>query len=354
MADCLDDIGYKNGEYIRAEAVKFAANIRRIAAVAIAIDNAARLIDNYRLQRNISDRGLKIAEQNQAHLKSTYWPRELRFLGEFGTPEDIEDANILGRRYAGRLVSSVANVFAQQIKMADCNASRYCTSERSKSMQDLLLVRAQAIANARIQGRMIGFSEVQARRDRNDARRRQAVALGKGLVGEAASLYKMAGAGLASAGKEISASLGSALTAFGYASRDPGYGDEMGQMRNQFLNGQQGQMARAPYDTGGSPAQAGRQFQYDSIDDFLAQDPNAASYAVSADASGMATTNPTSVWGGQQAERWNEGDVGNRDLARVGSKTYDFTDSDGDRGSITINMSDFKLQYVDSKNPGDS
>lgn len=348
MADCLDGIGYIEGEYIRSEAVKDAANVRRIAAVAIAIDNAARLIDNYRMQRDIANRQMRIAEEQQRHLQDTYWPRELTFLGEFGTPEDIEDANVLGRRYAGRLVASVAGAFAQQIKQADCRASRYCTSDRSKMMQDLLLVRAQTIANARVQGRMIGFSEVQARRDRNDARRRQAVALGKNLIGEAASLYGSAGAGLASVGKELSASLGSALTAFGYASRDPGRSQEMENMLSQ------NEFARAPYDPGGSISNGGRQIQYESIDDFLMQDPNAASQSVIGGASGMANTNPTSVWQGQQMERWNEGDVGNRDLARTGSVTYDFTDSDGDRGSITVNMSDFQLQYVDDKNPGDT
>lgn len=345
---CLDGRGYREGERIRAEAVKYGGNIRRVAAAAIAIDNAIRLLDNYRLQRDISDRGLKIAEEQQGHLKNTYWPRELAFLGEFGTPEDIEDANVLGRRYAGRLVASVAGAFAAKIKEADCNASRYCTSDRSKIMQDLLLVRAQTLANARVQGRMIGFSEVQARRDRNDDRRRQAVGLGKGLIKEASSLYAMAGSGLASAGKEIAGSLGTALEAFGYAGRDPGRSAEMESMLRQNE-----MFARAPYDPNGA-AYANRPIQYESIDDFLNQDPNAASYAVSTDATALGLNNPTSVWQGQQMERWNEGDVGNRDLARTGSVTYDFTDSDGDRGSITVNMSDFPLQYVDSKNPGDT
>lgn len=334
---CLDDGGYKPGEQIRAEAVKFAGNIRSAVAGVIAIDNANRLIDNYRMQRDISRRGMKIAEENQNRLKTVFWPREIAFLNEFGTPEDIEAAETLGRRYAGRLVSTVAGEFAKRLKESDCNASRYCTSARNKALQDLLLARAQSTANARILGRMLGFREVQARRDRNEERRKQAAALGQGLMGEAASLYQSAGMALAQAGSTLASSLNSALTAFGAAYRDPGRSQEQNQM-----------LATSGY----RPGQ--RNYQYESIDDFLVHNPNTAAQVVGNDAISLSESDPTSVWQGLQQERWNEADVGNRDLARVGTHTYRFTDSDGNRGQITVDMADFKLAYVDSKNPGDS
>lgn len=347
---CLDGGGYKPAEQIRADAVEHAAYLRMAAAAIIAVDNAARLISNMKLQRDVSDQQMSIAEENQANLKKTFWPRELEFLGEFGTPEDIEEAQVLGRRYAGRLVAAAAGAFAQQIKDADCNASRYCTSQRSKNMQDLLLVRSQAIANARVLGRMIGFSEVQARRDRNDARRRQAVAIGRDLIGQAASFYGAAGRGLAAAGGEISKGLNSALQAFGAARYDPGISSEMQGMlaQAQFSGG-----ARMPYQ-----APSTNYSQFGSIDALMNADPAyAAEGFIGGDPTLLGinvTTNPHSTWSGLQNERWNEADVGNRNLARVGSKTYSFTDSRGDRGSITVNMSDFQLQFVDEKNPGDS
>lgn len=348
---CLDGGGYRPAEQIRAEAVKFSANLRQAGALAIAIDNALRLIDNYKMQRDISNRGLAISEGQQNHLKTTFWPRELEFLAEFGNPDDVEDATVLGRRYAGRLSSMVAGGFAKQLKAADCKASRYCTSDRSKRMQDLLLVRSEALANARILGRMIGFAEVQARRDRNDDRRRQAAALGRGLLGQAASLLDKAGGGLANAGQSIATSLNSALETFGYGFKDPGISPEMQAMR--FEASQYNRMPPPP-NQGYNPYDMGpRNIQYDSIDDFLSQNGNTAAQAVGQDAISLSQNPSNTPMGSTQAERWNEADVGNRNLARTGSKTYDFVDSRGDRGRITVSMSDFPLQFVDDKNPGD-
>ena len=53
----------------------------------------------------------------------------------------------------------------------------------------------------------------------------------------------------------------------------------------------------------------------------------------------------------QQLESGNDAVVGNRDLVRTGSKTYTFTDSDGDRGQITVSMDDFALKFADSVHP---
>lgn len=214
---CLNDTGYKEGERIRAEGVRDAALIRQASAVAIAISNAQQLMSNYKLQRDIADRSLKIAEERQNFLRNVYWPRELAFLAEFGVPEELEEAEVLGKRYGGRLVASIAKTFAERLRREACNMSRYCTSASSKAFQDLRIQQAEVTTNARLLGRLIGFAEVRAREDRNYARRRQAVAIGRGLIARAASLYGSAGAGLAFAGKEISAGLASALETFGAA-----------------------------------------------------------------------------------------------------------------------------------------
>lgn len=355
---CLNDEGYDYAERARAAAVRDAALVRRIAAVAIAIDNAAQLIKNFRDQRDIADRSMKIAEAQHQHIERNYWPREQTFLAEFGTPEAVETAEALGRRYAGRLVSSVAAAFAREIKRADCKASRYCTSARAKNVQDLMLARATAIANARVLGREIGFMEVQARQDRNYDRRMQAVGIGRGLLSQAADLYSKAGGGLANVGRELTSRLNSAVEFFGYADRDPG----PPVVRPDMMSSRT--FSQMPY---AASAQGGNITSYglnpnggslglglgNPVSAFMNADANGASGAVNGGTSDLGMTNQPSVWRDTQHERWNEGDVGNRDMARMGSHTYNFTDSRGDRGSITVNMSDFELQYVDDLNPGD-
>lgn len=57
--DCIGDSGYSEGEERRAAAVQRAAIISQTAAVAIAIDNAKRLIENMRMQRDIQRRVTK-------------------------------------------------------------------------------------------------------------------------------------------------------------------------------------------------------------------------------------------------------------------------------------------------------
>lgn len=369
MADCLDDAGYTEGEKIRADAVKQGALIRQAAAVLIAIDNAAQALKNYKQQRDIASRSMKIAEEVQKHAQNTYWPRELEFLAEFGTPEAIEAIETMGRRYGGRLAADVSRAFASKLKEARCGFSRYCTSANKKVAQDLLMARAQAVANARVLGRNIAFAEYQARTDTNYERRLQAVALGRGLMGQAAALYKSAGAGLASVGAELTRGLNSALEFFGYAGRNDPWNQRAVMENAARMSGVTAtnmDFARAPYDPGGSQGgitvsdymrnPAGSNVgALSSWDGLMSADSAAAGGSAinASNAVALGQTNAMSSWQDLQQERWNEADVGNRDLARTGSVTYNFTDSDGDRGSITVSMEDFALKYVDDKNEGD-
>lgn len=213
----LFDPGYVAGEAERTTAADAASYIRQAAAALIAIDNANRLVDNYKKQRDIQDRMLTISEEQQAHLSSVFWPRESQFLAEFSVGEPVEAVETMGRRYAGRLVATVAAAFAPKLKEARCGASRYCTSAATKELQDLLMARSTAMANARVLGRNIAFAEYQARNDVNLERRMQAVAIGRDLMQQAASLYQAAGQGLAAAGSILSQQMSRALEAFTYA-----------------------------------------------------------------------------------------------------------------------------------------
>lgn len=356
---CLNDDGYGPAEAVRAAAAQSAAIIRQVAAIAIALDNANQLVENYKDQRDISDRALKIAEAQQKHLREVFYPRDAQFLAEFSTPEAIESVAVMGRRYGGRLASSVAGAFALQLKEARCSFSRYCTSANKKLIQDLLMARATTIANARALGRSIAFAEYQARSDTNYQRRMQAISIGRGLMQQAASLYAAAGQGLAAAGSTISGQLSSALEAFGYARRD--YRNSMGY--NSVL--QQGQREyQQPSYNGTAPVPRGVQagqwdgqlasFGYDSSQESFTSlnAPNTfGDYRVDSAwaLSGRDTHTP---WMSQQAERqMNEADVGNRDMARFGTHTYPVEGISG--GTVTVSMGDFPLYFADEYNPGD-
>lgn len=357
---CLGGDGYREAEQIRRDAVFTASIIRRVEAIAVALLNASDLVANYRLQRDISDRGLKISEEEQRHLSKTFWPRELEFLAEFGTAEDLETAETLGARYAGRLVSSVAGAFAKRLAQAKCEASRYCTSATAKVYQDLLLARAEAIANARILGRLIGFAEVQQRSDANYKRRQQAVAIGNGLIGHAARLYEQAAAGIADGAAFAASGLNSAITRFGMAKRDPGASAEMQAMwanRSQGANGAPYQPNGVDYSLNNTVRTANSNFLGDPVTSFTSVDQESVSesgvsYGLTSVRNRVRQAMPPLGTTGEK--QMNEADVGNRDRIRNGEKTYTDYDTHGKAINITVKMTDFPVIFADHMEEGDS
>jgi len=220
MANCYGDIGYTIGEGIRGSATGIVALAKQATSAIIAIDNANRLVDNYRDQRDIAQRAQDIAEAQQVQLETVFWPREAEFLAEFSTAEPIESVEVMGARYAGRLLSSLASAFAKELHLLRCSARRHCTSANQKQLQDLLLARGVAMANARVIGRNIGFAEFQARTDINLSRRMQAVAMGRGLINDAMTLLRAAGAGYAGAGQELSRQFNNSIGQLGLDRRE--------------------------------------------------------------------------------------------------------------------------------------
>lgn len=365
---CYDGSDYLNAERKRASAIQDANTIKQVEAVVLAALNAHDLIQNYSDQHAIADRAMDIAESQQTHLRTTFWPREIDFLNEFGVPEDIETVEVLGRRHAGRLVSTISGVFAAKMRQLDCAASRYCTSKRSKDIQDLLLLRSQAIANARILGRIMGFYDVQARRDLNDTRRRQAVGLGKGLMEAAAKLYGQASSNLAVIGQQLSGQVSRALEGVGLFNERA----NIAERRIDSLNTAQEMGIFDDPQNSGAPYNS---FSFENVSNNLPDNlsnPPTNTFGFDLDmgfdqtiadadrqmefgdlTQGMANQ-PWSPWQATTKERRNDGRVGNRDLARDGSKTYHTTGYEGYPIDITVKMSDFPLEWVDSKKEGDT
>ncbi|MCM2558144.1 hypothetical protein NDQ41_05465 [Alcaligenes faecalis] len=196
MPSCLNDDGYIKAQAELRTATYSAANIRRAVATLVGVDNATQTLKNHHQQGYIAARALEIAEDVQLHAQTTYHPSEQQFLSEFGTTRQVEDVEVIGRRYGGRLASTVAAAFAQQLRQAHCNASRYNTSANAKLIRDLTIASARGIACARVLGRKIAFAEYQALNDLDYIRQMQAIEIGRGLFDQITAIYQQAGLSL--------------------------------------------------------------------------------------------------------------------------------------------------------------
>lgn len=344
--NCLDDSGYKTGEGIRTAAVKQGAIIRQIAAAAIAIDNAVRLIQNYKDQRDIAQRSLAISKAQQNQIATVFWPREEDFLAEFSTPEPLELIETMGRRYGGRIAAGLSKQFAEALKEARCGMRRYCASANRKVLQDLMMARSLAIANARVLGRNIAFAEYQARNDQNYNRRLQAVSLGRGLIQEAMSLYAAAGAGLASVGSELSANLNSALQSFGYARS--AYSAATAQANQPQALGDRSLytgLSNQNYNNLRTENTFGFQSSQTSMQNLAASNVMTSVLNVNHESSRFAGET------GKDIEQLNRGDVGNDDLVRTGIYTFPVESLFG--GTCTVDMDKFPLMFADNYTSGD-
>lgn len=339
---CMNDMGYMGGEATRSAGVTAALVIRQVVAAAIAADNANEMVKSYRALRDISSRSVAIAESQQAQLEKTYWPRELDHLAEFGDEDPtIESAAVLGTRYAGRLVSTVAGGFARQMRELRCNASRYCTSAFRKQFQDLMQARATALASARVLGRNIGFAEYQARTDTNFNRRMQAVGMGRGLMGEAAKLMHAAAGSLATAVRDNEKQLSSAIEAFGAARQDWRTYRQGTQGGGSYSGPTQPPVSQGPNPLSGQS----------SMSEFTSPESGGTLDTFNID-SGIQMNgyenNPMSTWPDmQRQEQMNTGHVGDRDLARVGAVTFPVMGVTG--GTVTVDMDAFGLGFMDDR-----
>ena len=216
MAVCTTDLGYISAEAIRFAATTTAAGIRQATAVAQFALNASDAISNYKKLADVSSRGIAVEEQQHAHIRDNYWPRETQFLNEFTTPTPWEDQAVLARRYAGRMWASAAPSFAKTLKEMEVNRQRYHGVSYFRAVQEVLATRGQTKANIAALADRIAYAEIQAVNDRDFDRRKAAIAMRQGLIGQAATLLGQAAQGLASAGSDNLYGANNAIEAFQY------------------------------------------------------------------------------------------------------------------------------------------
>jgi hypothetical protein len=216
MAVCTTDAGYISAEAIRFAATTTAAGIRQATAVLQFALNAADAISNYKKLADVSARGIAVEEQQHAHVRDNYWPRETQFLNEFTAPTPWEDQAVLARRYAGRMWASAAPAFAKQLKEMEVNRQRYHGVSYFRAVQEILSTRGQTKANIAALADRIAYAEIQAVNDRDFDRRKAAIAMRQGLIGQAATLLGQAAQGLAGAGADNLGEATSAIQGFKY------------------------------------------------------------------------------------------------------------------------------------------
>lgn len=216
MAVTVDDSGYIIAETARFLGTRLSAGIKEGVTLAQAAINSRDAISNFKKLSRISERAISIEEQEQKHLRDTYWPRELQFLNEFTKPRRWDTQATLAKRYAGRMWAPVAGAFAKKLKELELNRQRYHGKSYMHAVQELTVAMSQTKANLFVLADRIAFAEVQAVNDTDFERRKQAIALRQGLIGQAAALMASAAEGLAGAGAEAAKAATDAVRALGY------------------------------------------------------------------------------------------------------------------------------------------
>jgi hypothetical protein len=216
MGSCVDGTSYQSAESIRYNALKTAAAIKQAAALAEFALSANDTVSNMRKLASISSRGLAVEEQEQAHLKNVYWPNENKFLTEFTQATPWDTQSTLAKRYAGRMWPPIAAQFAKKLKELEVNKPRYSSVNYIRQAQELLIARGITKANVVTLADRIAFAEVEAINDRDFDRRKAAIAMRQGLIGQAAALLSAAANGFAAAGQSALGSATNALKSFAY------------------------------------------------------------------------------------------------------------------------------------------
>lgn len=214
---CVSADGYKQAETIRFEALSKAATYKQAMAIAQILLNAEGAVTNYKKLHLISSQSLALEEDQFAHVKNTYWPAEEQMLNEFTQKTPWETQAVLAKRYAGRLWAPIAAQFAKELHKLECEKPRYCGNSHIKRVQEMMVQRSATRANVTLLADRIAYFEVQAVSDTDFDRRKQAIALRQGLLGQAASLMKQAASGFAGAQASSMGAINNAIQALGYA-----------------------------------------------------------------------------------------------------------------------------------------
>lgn len=192
-----------------------AANLARLAAVAVATINTAAAIKMAEKQEDLAKDYLKIAQEQNQYYYDVYVPCEDTELEEACSAalyEKHTDAQV------GRFKNSVRHATARQPQKAIECLSRYCTGKKAALIKDAVMAEAQALAAAGNMGRRYEEEYADVKDDLRWARRAAALARGRDMMAQAVSLAGFAYGLFGRLGDQAAKGAAGAIGYLGYAS----------------------------------------------------------------------------------------------------------------------------------------
>lgn len=221
---CVSSIGYNVAEGIRFGAITTVAVMKQAVAIAEFVLNAKDAVKNFKALADVNEQALEIEEAQLAQLEGTVWGAEDAILADSQVPTTWDSEAVLAKRYAGRLWPPFAAQIAKELRLLECNKSRYCSAAFKSAVQEIATQAALARANVTLMAEKIAWYERQAVDEMDFNRRLTGVAGRSGgssgsnamaLLGHAAALVNTARQGFASNLNSSLAGMNSALAGFG-------------------------------------------------------------------------------------------------------------------------------------------
>lgn len=164
--------------------INWAANIARLAAVAVATTNTAAAIQMASLQEEIASGYLSISKEQNDLYFNLYAPCELTEITEACNAETCTPEFDL---HIGRMLASVRLQGADRPQKDMQCVSRYCTGKQAAIIKDALVAQAGALAAVANMGHRYALEYCDAQDDLRWARRTQALNRGRDMVSQAVS-----------------------------------------------------------------------------------------------------------------------------------------------------------------------
>lgn len=192
-----------------------AANLARLAAVAVAVTNTAAAVEMAEKQEEMAKNYLKIAQEQNQYYYDVYVPCENTELEEACSAalyEQHADVQV------GRYKNSVRHDMARQPQKALECLSRYCTGKKAALIKDAVMAEAQALSAAGNMGRRYEEQYADAKDDLRWARRAQALARGRDMMAQAVNFAGFAYGLFGRLGDQAAKGAAGAIGYLGYAS----------------------------------------------------------------------------------------------------------------------------------------
>lgn len=200
---------------ITDDGVVTAANLARLAAVAVAVINTAAAIEMAEKQEKLAKNYLKIAQEQNQYYYDVYVPCEDAELEEACSAALYEQHTDV---QVGRYKNSVRHDLARQPQKALECLSRYCTGKKAALIKDAVMAEAQALSAAGNLGRRYEEQYADAKDDLRWARRAQALARGRDMMAQAVNFAGFAYGLFGRLGDQAAKGAAGAIGYLGYAS----------------------------------------------------------------------------------------------------------------------------------------